>query len=173
MRIVRILALSTLLLSLAMPGLGRATTAFPVTVEGLTRVSDTVVRGKVLSRESRWSGDRKLIFTFVRLQILEVWSGSAPAEVTIRVPGGVAGDYGQMVDGAPSFEVGEEVVVFLQTGPNVQVSGLAQGKFQVDKGQAKSNLNRMQVLERALPTGERRSESMSVTELRQRVRSAR
>jgi hypothetical protein len=168
--------LSLLALLTALPaGAGVATRA---TVEELARGSDAVVRGRVVSLSARRSSDGKRISTYAEVETDSVWRGSAPARVTVVVRGGVVGDIGEKVFGAPTFSQGEEVVVFLRKttteGRFYRVRGLAQGKFSVSGGQASPDLSGLTLPERhALRSGERRAEVMSVGELERRVRAAR
>ena len=162
--------LAVLLLIAAGPA--AAAVAPPVTVENLAREADAVVRGKVQRRVSRWGEDQRHIFTFVTVRVGAVWRGSAPARITVRVPGGEVGEIGQKVDAAPEFEDGEEVVLFLlrEDGDTFRVHGLALGKFQVKKGEARPGLDRFTFTKGLIPAGERRVEAMPVDELEWRVR---
>jgi hypothetical protein len=153
-----------------------ASVAVPVSVEDLARSSDAVVRGRVVKLTARRSNDGRRIFTYAEVEPTAVWRGGAPAHVTVVVPGGVVGDIGERVDGAPAFSEGEEVVLFLgKLGEReFQVHGMAQGKFAVAKGQALPNLSRLAFVKGpALREGERRAEPMAVDELERRVREAR
>jgi hypothetical protein len=161
-----------LLLLAAAPA--RAMLALPATVEDLTRSSDAVVRGKVASVSARWSEDQRRIFTYVEVEPASVWRGAAPARVSVLVPGGVVGNIGQRVDGAPGFVQGEEVVVFLSGAEAgaFRVTGLAQGKFSVRGGAVVPQLSKVGFVPRAsLRAGERLAEEMDVAELERRVRS--
>jgi hypothetical protein len=153
----------------------RAMLAVPATVEDLARSSDAVLRGKVLGVSARWAEDQRRIVTYVDVAPTSVWRGSAPARVTVLVPGGIVGDIGQRVDGAPGFSKGEEVVVFLAAAEDraFRVTGLAQGKFTVDGAAARPQLSRVSFVPRAgVRAGERLVEQMDVAELERRVRSA-
>lgn len=151
-----------------------AATARVASVEELARASDLVVRGEVVGQQSRLGADGSRIYTFVEIRVARAWRGTAPAVVTVRVPGGVAGDRGQRVDGAAAFADGEEVVVFLAPAGRVhQVTGMAQGKFAVRCGEARPDLSGLRLLPRRLPPGERASGPMPVEELERRVREAR
>lgn len=112
-----------------------ATTVLYRDVPALTKDSDAIVRGKVTSVQSRWSGDHRRIVTDVQVAVEETLKGAPGRSVTIHQPGGVVGDIGQRVDGLASFGVGEEVLVFLQQrGPSgYLVSGMAQGKYRVER----------------------------------------
>jgi hypothetical protein len=151
-----------------------ATTAFPASVEELARGSDAVVRGVVVGRATRPADGGRLLYTFVEVRTAKVWRGEAPATVTVRVPGGSLGRVGQRVAGAPELRPGEEVVLFLRRAGRIhQVTGLALGKFAVDGAQARPDLRGLQLLERALPAGERAAGEMPVAELEARVRGVR
>jgi hypothetical protein len=111
-----------------------ATTFVNAGPQELAARADAVVRGTVLSREARWSGDRQRIFTVVKVRVLERLKGAAgEAEVEVAVPGGSAGGYTQAVEGAPAFTDGEEVVLFLhrQGARLYGVERLALGKYSV------------------------------------------
>jgi hypothetical protein len=164
-----LLALSLAVLPLRPAG---AAIALRTTVEELARTSDAVVRGQVERQRSAWMGKR--IYTEVEVRTADVWRGSAPAVVKVLVPGGVVGEIGQHVGGAPSFAAGEEVVVFLaSSGGRSQVNGLAQGKFTVARGVVRPDLRGTTVLQRELAPGERPVEEMTVAELERRVTEAR
>ncbi len=111
-----------------------ATIVLPMDVEALTRRSDLVVRGRALSVQPAWSSDGRRIQTTVRVEVASSLKGQAPKVVEIVTPGGVVGEIGQQVSGAPQFAPGEQVIVFLEKVPQVarfQVAGMAQGKFEL------------------------------------------
>lgn len=150
-----------------------AAQAIALSVEGLTRSSDAVVRGQVRRAAPTLSPDGRRIFTLVDVEVASTWRGDARRTVQVIVPGGVVGNIGQRVDGAPSFAEGEEVVVFLQRAEanGFRVAGLAQGKFQVAGTNATPDLAHLNMVARQVQAGERPAEAMSVAELEQRVRS--
>lgn len=134
---LRLAPAAVLLVALSAPALARATVMLEASIDDLARESDTVVLGKVRSTEGRLSGDGKRIFTYVTVEVAEAWKGEPGKTVEVRVPGGVHGEFGQIVQGAPRFTGGEEVVIFLRrvsAGSQLfQVSGLAQGKLRVER----------------------------------------
>jgi hypothetical protein len=157
----------------AVPPAG-ASVAVATTVEELARASAAVVRGVVERQESRRGADGHRIYTFVEIRTTAVWKGSPPEVVVVRVPGGAIGERGQKVLGAATFADGEEVAVFLQASGEVyQVTGHSQGKFAVEGGTARNDTAGFDLLERAVPAGERRAARMPIEELERRVRSAR
>jgi hypothetical protein len=120
--------------ALAVPGLAMATSGSQQTLDGLTKASSEVVRGKVVSRESRWNDDHTLIVTDVVLQVTETFKGQHGTRVTLEVLGGQVEDLALEVVGGPSFKVGEDVLVFAARGPDqrLRIPGLAQAKFTVE-----------------------------------------
>jgi hypothetical protein len=122
------------ILALAVPALAMATSGSQQTLAGLTKVSSEVVRGRVVSKESRWNEDRTLIVTDVVLQVTETFKGQAGSEVTLEVLGGQVEDLALDIVGGASFKLGEEVLVFAARGPDqrLRIPGLAQAKFTVE-----------------------------------------
>jgi hypothetical protein len=162
---------AALVACLAFPALGAV--GPEVSVEALARRADAVVRGAVQGVEASWAPDGRHVRTRVTLRRISTWRGAAPAVVVVDVPGGQVGDVAQSVAGAPGFEPGEEVVVFLRaTSPGrYRVLGLATGKFRVSGRQATPRLEAIHLEEAAIPPGERRVEAMPLEELERRVRA--
>src|SRR5262249_55709368 len=99
-------------------------------VVALTRASQCVVRARVTSVSSQRSPSGR-ITTSVEL---EPWAGPDVQTLRMFIPGGVVGEIGQRVEGAPSFAAGEEVVLFLAArGSSYQPVGLGQGVWRVDR----------------------------------------
>src|SRR5580700_9828426 len=74
--------------------------------------------------------------------VSEVWKGSAPAVVRMRMLGGRTAELTSHVEGVPRFRAGEDVVLFL--GPlrrgDYSVVGWAQGTFRIQRGGAGASL---------------------------------
>jgi len=123
-----------LVLVLAVPALAAATSGRQQTLDGLTKASTDVVRGKVVSMQSRWNEDRTLIVTDVELQVTEALKGRAAPQVTLEVLGGRVDDLVLEIVGGPSFAPGEEVLVFATAGKDgrLRLPGLAQAKVTVE-----------------------------------------
>jgi len=158
-------------LLLAGPALGAQ--AVEISVEGLARASDAVVRGQVRRLSTTRSPDRRRLFTLAEVAVTTSWRGAAAGTVTVLLPGGVDGDLGQRVDGAPTLAEGEEVVLFLHRAEagTLRVAGLAQGKFTVAGGLARPDLSRLHFLGSRVERGERQAGTMPLDELEARVRS--
>ena len=159
-----------------------ATTLLRAELPELARSADTIVHGTVRRVESRWSGDGRRIVTDVEIQVTEALKGQPGGTVLVTQPGGRVGDIGQKVSGLATFVSGEEVVVFLsRQGPQAfRVSGMAQGKYQVQRPEGESralavpeSLGDTLVLDAATRRPvEVSSRSLPLTELKAAIRTA-
>ncbi len=133
---LRALLAASLLLGLP----ATATTMIRLDLPEMVHTADTVIHGTVRRVESRWSGDRRRIFTDVEIQVNESLKGEPGSTVLVVQPGGRVGDIGQVVHGMASFTLGEEVVVFLDRRgvQSFQVTGMAQGKYQVQREEGRA-----------------------------------
>src|SRR5215471_1807622 len=99
----------------------------------------TIVRGRVLSSSAALDEKTGLICTYVRLGVREVLKGNiATREITLKEPGGEAGDRGSLVFGTPRFDPLEHVLVYLDTWPDgsLRVHEMLLGKFSVTRDPA-------------------------------------
>jgi hypothetical protein len=111
----------------------RATIAIRLNILELTLQSKQVVEGTVVAIENEMS-HRGMIVTRVTLSIEEALKGDKSAAISFRVPGGTRPDGARLaIAGAPSFTVGEKVIVFLEGKKGDIVTGLSQGKFLVQQ----------------------------------------
>jgi len=120
-----------------------ATTLIQLSLNDLITLSSGIVRAKVTGVRTDYRGAD--IYTYYQLQVSEDWRASgltptAPQQIEVAVPGGVARGVRQTVAGSPSMVVGQEYVVFMWTSRSglTQVIGLSQGLFLV---QADANGN--------------------------------
>jgi hypothetical protein len=111
----------------------RATVLLPTDLGDLARDAGTIARGTVVAVESRWIEDQRTIETLVTLQANNYLKGRLGPTLTFRVPGGRIGRLRSVTVGAPTFETGQRVVVFLTTrGPEIpDLVGLSLGVFRV------------------------------------------
>jgi len=111
----------------------RATVLIPTDVTELTRDARIVVRGEVVGVDGRWTDDRRTVETLVTLQTERYLKGQLGQVVQFRVPGGRMGRFRNVVVGAPTFTVGQRVVVFLgANGPQFPyLLGLNQGVYRI------------------------------------------
>ncbi len=97
----------------------------------------TIVHGIVLSNESRMAEDGT-IYTFTTVSVVEELTGTSSGEtVVIRNMGGTVGSKGLRVTDVPTFEPGEEVILFIEPEPRVEETelvGWEQGAFRAVDG---------------------------------------
>jgi hypothetical protein len=114
-------------------GNARATLMEELDTAQLTREAKAVQLGQVVSERSVWDPDQRMVFTYVRFRVEETLKGDPREEVTIRQPGGRAGEIRMVIHGLASFLPGERALVFLKHDDDgaPSVVGMAQGKFRV------------------------------------------
>ena len=112
-------------------------------VSQLVQRADLVVMGEVESSESRWHKSR--IHTWNELSVDSIILGEAPsASIQVRHLGGSMGDYQLTIPGAPHFEKGDHVLLFLRQdsiGHAFHVVGLSQGVFQLAEGESSETIS--------------------------------
>jgi hypothetical protein len=118
---------------LAGTSLTSASTFLKVDIPTLKGMSESVVRGHVLDVRSAWNDEGTAIFTYVTLQVTGRLHGKADNQLVIRVPGGTVGDFTSVMEGAPAFEPGDDVVAFIARWFDgvPMVAGYAQGLSRV------------------------------------------
>jgi hypothetical protein len=104
-----------------------------------------VVRGTIESSHADWGkadeGTRN-IYTYHQLQLMEVLKGSglsAPGTIQVRSLGGEKDGIGMQVSGAPSFNKGEEVILFLReknAESSYDIEGMMMGKFNIRRDES-------------------------------------
>jgi hypothetical protein len=94
---------------------GHATTVVAPDFDTLVSQADYVVRAVVNSKTSEWRTDThgRHIITKVKLDVREIIKGTPPSPLVLTVLGGRIGSDEMVVDGAPSFIVGEEEILFI------------------------------------------------------------
>lgn len=123
-----------ILLLFIIPQLVYSTTFIPVPIKKQIVDSSGVVEGEVLNTESFEDKNGRII-TKVFLKA-DKWIGVKPKHGHLEVyyPGGQVGDRVQKVHGAPSFEMGEKVVLLLKNNEEKNwVQNLALGKYMIKK----------------------------------------
>ena len=123
-----------LLLALVAGGAAASATVLaPADLGELVRSSRAVVHGRVTGVQAQWVSGHRRIDSFVTVEAAEYFKGDLGPLVTFRVPGGQIGRYRSVTVGAPVFQEGDEVVLFLGArGPSIPyVLGLSQGVFRV------------------------------------------
>ncbi|MFA6470831.1 MAG: hypothetical protein WCU00_02230 [Candidatus Latescibacterota bacterium] len=110
-----------------------------LSTEKLTKLSESVINGKVEKTEAQWSEDKKTIITRATIQINKVIRGNLNNnEIIVEYPGGEIGDIGLKVSDVSSLKAGEEVILFLTRKDSkddsvFKITGNAQGHYTIDK----------------------------------------
>ena len=133
MRYKHVIASVALLAALVPPV--SATVLLPGDLGDIARAASAIVRGTVVDVRSEWADNRRRVETIVTVRVSESLKGEMGGLVRVKVPGGVLGRYRSITIGAPSFRLGEEVVLFLGAEPPAlpYVIGLGQGVFRVQR----------------------------------------
>ncbi len=111
-----------------------ATVLVPTDLNELARDATIIARGEVVAVDARWTEGRRSIETIVTMETESYMKGQLGRTLQFSVPGGTLGRLRNLVLGAPRFERGQHVIVFLgASGPQVpHILGLNQGVYRVD-----------------------------------------
>ncbi len=129
-----VMALSVGALGLPVLGSGlQATTVERLSLEQMVRLSQRIILGRCVSRESYWNKTRTLILTSTRFAVTADLKGQSQGVATVVTVGGTKDGITQVVHGTPKFEDNEEVLLFLEAGKSGfwKPLGLSQGKFRI------------------------------------------
>ena len=126
-------ALCCAVLPLVVGGAASATTLVRMSVAQMSHAAQAIVRARCLEESTGW--DAGEIWTFTSFDVQEVWQGSAPARITVRLLGGRVGNLTSSVSGVPRFRSGEEVVLFLERTARGDFSVVSweQGTFRIHR----------------------------------------
>lgn len=115
-----------------------ATVLVPADLTELAHDATVIARGEVVAVDARWTDGRRTIETIVTLETESYMKGQLGRMLQFSVPGGVLGRLRNIVLGAPRFETGQRVIVFLKSsGPHVPyIVGLNQGVYRIDASTA-------------------------------------
>ncbi|GMU92921.1 MAG: hypothetical protein AMXMBFR4_19790 [Candidatus Hydrogenedentota bacterium] len=132
-RHVSTLALLALTFGIA-PFSGQAMVDDRLGIDDYLTMADDVIVGKVISVESRWTDDHKKIVTDVAIEVSEAIKGNQNKgnHVNLRLPTGRVGAIVRYSPDLPTFQSGEEVLLFLDCQPrgHAVIAGVV-GKFVV------------------------------------------
>ncbi len=111
-----------------------STTFARMSLEQLSSAAPLIVRARC--QGSIVVTERAEIWTITSFEVREVWKGSAPQTVRVRLLGGRTAQYTSHVEGIPRFQAGEDVVLFLapSRAENYSVTSWAQGTFRIHRG---------------------------------------
>lgn len=135
--ILRFVAAITALLGLTV--IAAATTFITPNDDNLMIESRAIIRGKVISQGSAYDESTGFVYTYVKVRVKEVFKGNISTNtIILKEIGGEAGGHGTMVFSRPQFEVGEKVLLYLDTWPDgsLRVHDQFLGKFTIYKDKA-------------------------------------
>ncbi len=117
----------------------------PLTKEELILKSQEVIHGVVTEVRCAWSEDHSMIYTFNKLEVLDVFMGEPRDEVIIRTFGGSVGDTGQWFSDQPELTEGMEVIihVFMYDNGDFGIRGLEKGVYYVNDGVLSNSLGKL------------------------------
>jgi hypothetical protein len=110
-----------------------ATTLVPADFAQMARESELIVRGTVVGVQPQMAGPGQTIESLITLSVADTMKGTAGARTVFRIPGGRVGRYRRVMVGAPQFQPGDEVILFLKgRAPAIAMPyGLSQGVYRV------------------------------------------
>lgn len=168
----------TVAFSAAAPAM--ATVLVPADMTELAREASVIVYGRVVDVRPQWADNRRRIETIVTLAVGEALKGQPGRHVSVRVPGGEMGRYRSVMVGAPTFRVGEDVVLFLGGAAPAMphLLGLGQGVYRVslDAGTGRTLVTPSVIPTASSPTritrGDPNRRPVTVAEFARQVRAA-
>lgn len=106
-----------------------------LTFEEMTSKSSAILMGRCVDVRSEWNAEHTAIVTHNVFEVREYYKGNLGSRVTITELGGQVGTWVADFTGMPRFQVGEESLLFVWTGPDGQhqVIGFTQGKFRMER----------------------------------------
>ena len=127
-----------LLALLAFPLPASATVLVDIPLEDMARGADVIVVGQVVRSESQLVIDPVRgadPHTLTTVRVTEWIGGPGGREVVVDELGGEVAGQGLAIAGTAEYEVGQEVVLFLErVGPRLRTFGMALGRFEIRRG---------------------------------------
>lgn len=121
--------LTLMALAIAVPG--EASVLRGLTARELRLAADTIVSGEVIAVRSVRT--ERSIDTVARIRVEATYRGKVGKTVVVRVPGGERDGLRLVVPGAPRFQRGDTVLMFLsRDGAEYRPIGLFQGVWTID-----------------------------------------
>lgn len=146
--IVSLIALATLV---ALVGVGKhaqATTLESLSLAALADRAELVFHGQVIQTESYWEDG--LIVTDTTVEVRECLSGPCENSHVVRQIGGTVGEHSMVVAGLRTFEVGDELVMFVahhRGNGRLMPTGQCQGIIAVRDNQLFRNVSDVELID--------------------------
>ena len=122
-----------LVLVAAMAAVASSSTVERMDPDQLTSRANVIFHGKCVEKKARERSDGAVV-TDYQFDVYEFLKGAKGKTFSFTAYGGIIGDRGSAIAGAPQFQVDEEVLLFLDTINKAgcrQTIGLAQGKYSI------------------------------------------
>lgn len=105
-------------------------------LEQLAGESELIVMGTITGKTSNWA--HGLILSHHTIEVERTLKGKAPASLVITEVGGTVADMTMRIESAPTYAVGQRVLVTLKKGPRGywRTLGWIQGRYSVVRNQA-------------------------------------
>jgi len=106
-----------------------------LSLEQLSQAASDIVRGHVVSQETRWNETNTQVVTLTTIAVDQRIKGLALATVVVEQPGGTLGNIRSQVAGTVRFHLGADYVLFLEparANPSRRlVVGMRQGAYRI------------------------------------------
>jgi hypothetical protein len=112
-----------------------ATTAIVPGDDVMVVESRAIVTGKVIGLSTRVDNNTERVYTYIRLELDTVLKGAiTDREIVLKELGGETRDRGTLIFGMPHFELGQQVLLYLNTWPDgaLRVHQGFLGKFDIN-----------------------------------------
>ena len=127
-------ALIALVVGLSAAEIASATTIVPVSDEDLALSSAAIVEGRCVRLDPVYDEEAGVVYTDVTFRVTRVLKGDVePGRITLRQLGGVAGDRVTVIWGAPYWQEGWDMLLYLNPDPTgtMRVAHLSLGYFRI------------------------------------------
>ena len=127
-------AITVLIALFALVKPSTATTAVLLTDGQLAASSRVIVVGEVISVKSQWGAENQNIYTYVKVHVSRAIKGELKSDqIVFKQLGGRVGEASTVIFGAPTYQAGQRVLLFLDTAANgtLRVAHLFQGKYDI------------------------------------------
>ena len=118
----------------------RATTVIPPTFDELVDQADFIFQGEVTNVKSEWVGEgaQRHIMSYVSFNVSDAVKGNPGQNYTIRMLGGTVDGESMGVSDAPTFQVGDQEILFVQNKGSqfIPLVGIMHGRFHIRTNEA-------------------------------------
>lgn len=111
-----------------------ATTIIPLSDDDLALSSTAIVEGRCIRLDPVYDAEAGVVYTNVTFRVTRVLKGNLePGRITLRQLGGVAGDNATVIWGAPYWQEGWDMLLYLTPDPTgtMRVAHLSLGYFRI------------------------------------------